>query len=317
MSTMLAIKPADMDAVKSISAVARDTREQLAVAKADGDDLAMGLIIARATRQLQALLNDNVMQDIMCLQGNRLGFKTDKDTDKGYTLQVVRDCTIQALIRGARMVGNEVNIIAGQPYITKEGYERIVREIKGLTNLELNFQVPEMLSGRALVACTAKWKYFGQDMEIEKLKTVGGDYRIPVKVNSAMGDDAILGKATRKLLALVHNRILGLGDAGLADYDPDEDANLINHRPAVHGPGLEPKQAVIESQPVTPLNPQDEAMIIAELEHCKDRPQVESMYKRWINRFKNKQTTQYGPRLAELCKCRIEELEYVQPSEPV
>jgi hypothetical protein len=159
----------------------------------------------------------------MPLQGSKLGFVTDKDAGGGYPAEVVREVIIEALLRGFRPVGNEFNIIAGQFYGAKNGFERIVREWPGLTNLRIDLGVPHLVAEKgALVPCEARWRLDGRDMKVECRPAAGDgfDTRIPVKVNGGMGPDAILGKATRKLYARVYQVLTGCA-SDIVDADGD------------------------------------------------------------------------------------------------
>lgn len=170
-------------------------------------------------KELRSLLTDEILECIMWLQGSPLGFLTDKDKPPkggapkgwipGYPVDVVRDVTIDATIRGFRMTGNEINIISGRLYAAKEGLSRKVREFKGLTDLRLAAGVPHGTVGGSLVEYHATWLIDGKKEGIHCVKTDTSDTRIPVKVNAAMGTDAILGKAERKMLARIYGRISG------------------------------------------------------------------------------------------------------------
>jgi hypothetical protein len=159
------------------------------------------------------------------LRGTTLGFLTDMDTkgaDQQYPIHVVRDCCTEALMRGFNLVGNEFNIIAGRFYGAKAGYERKVLEWPGLTHLLMEPAVPQAGNGGALVAYVATWRLNGQQQCLKcAQENVDGtiiDNRIPVKVNSGMGADAILGKAERKMYYRIYKRLSG-GAFGLADGD--------------------------------------------------------------------------------------------------
>ncbi|MFK5282891.1 hypothetical protein ACI3PL_25325, partial [Lacticaseibacillus paracasei] len=69
----------------------------------------------------------------MALQGNRLGFKTDKDKSGGYPESVVKNCLIEAVLLGIQPTGNQFNIIAGNMYPTKEGCGYLLNNFKGLS----------------------------------------------------------------------------------------------------------------------------------------------------------------------------------------
>jgi len=172
--------------------------------------------MAQGIAALRAALTDAfVLQAIMPLQGSKLGFLTDKDKDGGYGINVVRECSIEAMLRGFSVVGNEFNIIAGGFYGTKAGFHRKVLEFPGLTDLVLEPGVPQLVAdkGGALVPFSASWKLQGRAMRIDCQYTKDGDNvvdrRIPVKVNGGMGSDAILGKAERKILYRVFARLHG------------------------------------------------------------------------------------------------------------
>jgi hypothetical protein len=163
--------------------------------------ISMMLAMAQGLQKLDAALTPEIMQPIMALQGSRLGFLTDKDKEGGYGQAVVKRCVIEAFLRGVRPLQNEMNIIAGQFYGTREAFVRLLKELDGLTELRLNLGVPKGSNGGAVVTCSATWKFKG--------KADAMDAEIPVKVNSGMGADAILGKAERKFRCRIYNRLTG------------------------------------------------------------------------------------------------------------
>ena len=199
---------------------------------ADMAPLQMAIARAAGLKQLKALLSREVVEDVfMPLQGSHLGFRTDRDKPKDngpdhYPWEDVRDVMISALLHGFRPVGNEVNIIAGNAYFTKEGMERRVKEFPGLTDFELMAEIPRQISeGGAVVTVRATWKLNGipDRYDAALMKDADGerDLRIPVKMNRGMGLDAVAGKAERKFLARVLGRLQGRsipdGDVGDAD----------------------------------------------------------------------------------------------------
>lgn len=179
--------------------------------------------MAAGMRILRGALTKAIVEELfMPLMGSKLGFRTDKDKDPPdhrYSWDVVRDCMCDALLRGARPIGNELNIIAGGPYYTKEYFTRVVGEVEGLTDLEISPGVPHMAQEKgALVPFHATWKMRGvrQSLVCDLMKVTDDtgavrmvDLRIPVKVNSGQTADAILGKTIRKGLAKVYERVNG------------------------------------------------------------------------------------------------------------
>lgn len=170
------------------------------------------LVMASAIRLISEKIDDSMMKDIVALQNTALGFRTDKQ-GQGYPVDVVRQCFVEAVLRGVRVVGNEFNIISGRVYITKEGFSRLVREYPGLTELKMTPSVPQLVGGGALVGYRSSWKLGGVPGSLARVKEGDEDNRIPVKVNQGMGSDAILGKATRKMYAAIYGVLTGAGDA--------------------------------------------------------------------------------------------------------
>jgi hypothetical protein len=179
--------------------------------------LRQAIVLAHGVTALRKALTDQVMSEVfMPLQGSALGFQTDKDRDGGYPVPVVRDCVIEALIHGFQPVGNELNIIAGRFYGAKNGFARKVREFPGLTDLHITPGVPLNAGDKgSLVPMTATWRVSGAPYEmvrdVSKNATTGvvHDTRIPVRVNSGMGVDAVVGKATRKMLKAIYDLLTG------------------------------------------------------------------------------------------------------------
>lgn len=204
--------------------------------------------MAQGIRALREALTDEFVQlAIMPLQGSSLGFLTDKDKDGGYAIGVVKDVVIEAMLRGFRVVGNEFNIIGNRFYGTKAGFERHVQEYPGLTDLALQPGVPSLSQDKsgALVPYHASWKLDGVPMTLVCQYTKDGenvtDQRIPVRVNAGMGADAILGKATRKMLFRIYQRLngstygAGEGDIGDSIETTGEPAQIAAPSPVPAG----------------------------------------------------------------------------------
>lgn len=186
------------------------------------DDVIRTVITAKGMSDLMRVMDETFVNSVfMPLQGTKLGFRTDADKDGGYPWPIVRNIAIEAMLRGFRPIGNEFNIIGGNFYATQEGLDRKVSEYPGLTNLELRPSNYTHEGDVALVPYVARWMIDGTRDELVFHRTPildnegkpTGDYddqRIPVRVNKGQGPDAILGKAKRKILARVHERITGV-----------------------------------------------------------------------------------------------------------
>ena len=159
-------------------------------------------MVASAIEELKILLTDEYMKPIMAMQGNKLGFKTDKDTSGGYTLTVVKNCLIEAVLMGLQPTGNQFNIIAGNTYATKEGVGELLKGIDGLS-YKIKFELPRINPDKTSAAVKAiiEWSLNG----VRQSETI----ELPIKMNTAMGTDAVLGKATRKARKWLFDNITG------------------------------------------------------------------------------------------------------------
>jgi hypothetical protein len=174
---------------------------------------------AAAIQELRTLLNDEYMKPIMAMQGSKLGFKADKV----YDTQVVRECLIEAVLTGVQPYGNQFNIIAGNAYITKEGFGYLLSKYEGLSYTIVP-QLPRISQDKtsAAIMMQIKWKLNGRERE-QMLE-------IPVKMNNFMGTDAVIGKATRKARAWLWSEITG-SEVGEGDVDDTfTDANVVGSK---------------------------------------------------------------------------------------
>lgn len=159
-------------------------------------------VVASAIDELKKLLTPEYMKPIMAMQGNRLGFKTDRDKDNGYPESVVKNCLIEAVLMGLQPTGNQFNIIAGNTYATKEGCGELLKHIEGLT-YKITFELPRINADKSSAAISANITY-------EKDGKKGSEtLQIPVKMNSMMGTDAVIGKATRKARKWLYDTLTG------------------------------------------------------------------------------------------------------------
>lgn len=158
-----------------------------------------------AMQQISEILTDKMVQRfIMPLYNSRIGFLADlpnKSTRATYPVAVVRSCTIEAVMRGARVVGNEFNILAGGCYLTKNYFERKVCTFPLLSDLKILQQVPRNADGGSVVPFSATWSINGVADAIEG--------EIPIRYVEKQTVDAILGKSKRKALARIYERLTG------------------------------------------------------------------------------------------------------------
>lgn len=181
-------------------------------------------VVATAHKKLQLALTPEYMAPIMALQGSRLGFKTDKDDKSGYPEQTVKNCLIEAVLMGVQPYGNQFNIIAGNTYITKEGFGYLLKNWAGLT-YEIIPALPRIdtAKGSAAVVMRIRWMIGTAPNE--------RDIEFAIKVNQYMGADAVIGKATRKARAWLYNTLNGfeIPEGEISDLDkPNGKGEPIN-----------------------------------------------------------------------------------------
>ncbi|HEX2100602.1 MAG TPA: hypothetical protein VHF69_08070 [Candidatus Synoicihabitans sp.] len=206
MSTQLATIETTIAAIDTFAA-----EQNLALLAGDTGAFGTALKIAGAIKQLREMLTEPIVLAIMELQGTKLGFRTDKDKTGGYEPIVVRDVLIEMTLKGGFMPhSNEFNIIAGNGYATKEGFQGWFRRAaaKGrCTYPDVKLSAPKTTPDGAIVIASASCRVGDKLVEVK-------DAELPVK---GQGADQILGKATRKILARLYEKVTGMsvtdGDA--------------------------------------------------------------------------------------------------------
>lgn len=197
---------------------------------------AQSLALARSVQDIRALLTPELMEPVMELANTPLGFLTDRASGEElkkygpYTVEQIKDVLIEATIRGYHPVGNEFNVIKGRFYAAKAGVRRKVLEL--VTDFRESYGVPLAKNGGAVVACKAEWKRDGKPDALEA--------EIPVRENAGMGADAILGKAQRKFLARILDRVTGVQTPDGEVDDGAIDATYTEARAAAPPPSSPP-----------------------------------------------------------------------------
>ena len=129
MSTELSKKTEARNAM----AVALQRGKEAAAALAQCDEFSRVMVMAEAVSELREAMTDKAMSAVMSLAGTSMGFRTDKDRKEGggtdYPIGVVRECLIEAMLRGVSVVGNQFNIIANRFYMTKEGWDQRLKNV--------------------------------------------------------------------------------------------------------------------------------------------------------------------------------------------
>ena len=178
-------------------------------------------VLAQGIRELRELVSGPFLENLIALQNSKLGFRTDRKPGEEYPPQVIRECAIECILRGGQVIGNEFNIIAGNCYLTKEFFERKIREFRGIRNYREQVSIksfPDGGKGTAFVNCSATWEVNGKGNSIGVDE--GDKLLLPIRVNAFMGYDAIIGKAERKLRYRVYFRLTG--DSSIPEGDAED-----------------------------------------------------------------------------------------------
>ncbi len=203
MSTQLTSVPANqLEGVKKLDTV---ITEVMSISK-DMGVFERAFVEAKAFELIQNALTPEFMKPIQTLMGTRVGFLTDRDKEPTkYEEGIIKKCVIEALMNGLSVRGNQFNVLAGNMYTTKEGFTALLRKVCPVYDIE--YSLPSAKDGATSVYAKIKWD--------GKEKTI----QFPVKVNSGMGNDAILGKAERKAKKWLYMEITGkdLGEGDTMD----------------------------------------------------------------------------------------------------
>jgi hypothetical protein len=109
---------------------------------AESEDFFKPIVMAMAIKDLREALTPEAMSAVKELAGTSLGFLTDKQGDKQYDVATIRECVVEAMIRGVGVVGNQFNIIAGRFYMARNGWEAKLRKA-GCTQIVPTVGKPE------------------------------------------------------------------------------------------------------------------------------------------------------------------------------
>jgi hypothetical protein len=203
-----------------------DDAGPFAVAKVTGFASTLKLAEAVGTLRDIFLKHPGIQKTIRAMQDSKLGFLTDRSSKaiaraeydgkklKPYAYEEIAECCIEGMLQGYRITGNEFNVIAGGFYPAKNGKWRKIIEHPGLSDFKFTTSSPAYQSdGKfAKVQCYASWLQDGNLVTLgvsEKDKGKEDTLVFTVRVNSAMGEDAVVGKAISKLFSRVLMRLSG------------------------------------------------------------------------------------------------------------
>ena len=159
------------------------------------------IMFANAKAQVMSILTDDVMVNIYSLFGDPDGVKCDKV----YSNDVKKRIFAQACMQGLSCRGNQINVIAGNLYITAKGYLPKLRNFPKLNSFVYPFRHRIPVKDNATLTTTVttdmEWVFDGK---LHKETVI-----YPVARQEGQGNDAILGKANTKMSCWLWNKVSG------------------------------------------------------------------------------------------------------------
>ena len=180
------------------------------------DNMGAAFLAANVVVSLRDALTDDVMNRVfMPLMNKKIGFLTDRDPSRSgkdgksivtYSVDVVRNCIIDAAFIGLLPTGNQFNIISGVMYPTKEGYTYLLKSL-GVKYIIQKTPMQDISEKCAAVSCKVSYSIGGDSNSFTIIATI--------KKDSYSSMDQILGKAERKAKKALFEYITGcdFGDA--------------------------------------------------------------------------------------------------------
>lgn len=194
------------------------------------DDMESAFKAAVVVNTLRNMLTEDVVERFfMPLMGTRVGFLTDRDKPKKgrdgslipqepYLWTTVRDCLIDAACLGLAPVKNQINIIAGNMYPTKEGFTTLLKRIGAKYFIYTSEDKNPPQAQTALIECRVNYEYKGEKKEFI--------YKATPKKDGFSSLDQLKGKAERKAKKALYEYLTGTDladadeDSGTPDYQP-------------------------------------------------------------------------------------------------
>ncbi len=196
-----------------------------------------GFALLKAKTKVVAMIKEEFkkdkefVRDVMSLQGEQFGFKTDCKKNETYPEETILSCLVTATLKGVEPTDNQFNILGGNCYITKNGVTHILKNRLGV-HPDIAYSLSKEVDGITTITTTIEWV---KDGVADKKIIV-----FPIKVYKGVTtEDAIRGKAERKAKAWLIEHITGMEvgdgeqestvDGGYATVVVDEKPNKISN----------------------------------------------------------------------------------------
>lgn len=192
-------------------------------------NISVSLKTAVALQRVRDAFDGEILAMVKPLMNTPLGFMTDRDPNKidrktgrpyePYPDNIIRDCCIEAGLRGFQYTGNQFNIIAERFYPARAGWEyKIKKHLKNLIWIRHDCKPPKVHKDQkgntigAFVECSAQWRI--------GTKEDGMETTIAVKADNWTGPDGMIGKAESKLFKRLYQTLTGI--IVLEDEEPGD-----------------------------------------------------------------------------------------------
>jgi hypothetical protein len=230
------------------------------------------------------LIHNRYIEAIMPLVDTHLGFRTDSDR---YTNEQLTGFVVDCLLHNDSLVGNEVNLIKGKRFVTKEGWIRKLKDLGAIGILPTAFtptdvdvrQGEKTTTVSARVPVIAKCWFRGREYVVKCIELPEGDARILVDGMANTKQAAIVqakGKAEARALAKLHAMLTGRGDD---DDIPAEVIETTATAPMIVETTLQTKpQPAPQQQELTSLSWGEEASRLAAKVNGKSAEIMDAFY---------------------------------------
>jgi hypothetical protein len=259
-----------------LDATLREAKAEIAAAKLEGNELVALATMATYLDALRQQFDKQVLAMVKPLMNSKLGFQTDRDPAKGYQGgpypdETIRDALLSGGLQGARFTGNEINIISGGLYLTREFYERMFSELEGVSNIEPpSLGIPRATTLQektyATINAQLRFKLDGKQKDLD----FSGERAIVVVWNKGMSVDSLHGKAKKRIYKYAYGYVTG------STFSEHDDADTVQG--AVVEAAAEPGTEAADAPPVDLR-----ADAIAELKKCRSEAAVEACRLKWMD----------------------------------
>lgn len=215
------ISEKELEFAKKVNEILQHT-SQIAIQE---NPFTRGLMMANAMQQIEAALTPEIMAPVNKLFGSPIGIRCDK---KDYSDDVKKRIFVEATLGGWGIVGNQINVIGGNLYVTKQGYLPRLRAMDGLSfTYPFKHRIPAKDPNTLTTSVSTEMEYVWQGKPYKEVLTY------PVIRNDGQSNDAILGKADTKMCRWLWNKITGQETIDDGGYSQIEVVESTPNKPEV------------------------------------------------------------------------------------